>query len=82
MNTLIGYQYRFFDSPMTVTPGWSEWKDCDEKTYNETKEYIDHGYRYEVRKVYGGPVYRKHTYVIDEDNDIVPTLAEPDEGFV
>ena len=80
-DTLVGYQYRFFDSPHTVTPGWGPWTDCDERKFNDTIEYINHGYRYEVRKLYAGPVYRKHRYEIDENNDIISTKAEPDKDW-
>ena len=74
----IGYQYRFFDSPQTVTPGWSPWKNCNQGEYEDILTYISHGYRYEARKIYGGPIQRKHSYEIDENNDIISTPADPD----
>jgi hypothetical protein len=47
----IYYQNRWYDSnPNTVTYGtWYPWYDIDEDGYKKTLEFIEQGYKYQVR---------------------------------
>ena len=42
----IIYQHRWYDESWT---SWEPWKDCTEERYREMIEYIQDGYRYQVR---------------------------------
>lgn len=61
----VAYQYRTFHGPNTVTHGWTDWEpvvprnvhtDTVEDRVREIQYYIDHGYKYELRALYVGPM--------------------------
>lgn len=67
----VAWEYRSFHAQDTSTPGWGPWERLEPsgRYVGETAEtmaadiqhYIDHGYKYELRALYSGPVMTKST---------------------